>query len=353
MLNRDQAKERFRDNETKCSPVISRLSVKSYRGLCRLPPIRAIWSGACKRWAWDHPVNRAQPSSRSFRADFTKSRSPNLEGTTSGRATQVWCVVLLASQLFAPGLTLGSARCYHFFGAEPVVLADPTAPLNAQEPKGVLTLNQSTAAVRLFKVTGARVVNSTLVIEYVERGEFKDWGGCGIDGTFLAEVLGTATADKCTFTALYALGFHGLGKTADLPPVARSIDEAVDKMSDQSEALMRERTEFFERWRREHPIKESGERELPGVHTEPQSVGKGSGPVGQWVEVSPQEQRRIEEQAKQEIREVWSYGRGKRIEWKPVSRTPAGRDCEVLIVDGEELLYPGPASIETSPPKSR
>jgi hypothetical protein len=196
------------------------------------------------------------------------------------------------------------------------------------------------------------------VIEYVERGEFKDLGGCGIDGTFLAEVSGTASVDKYTFCALDALRRQGLcRKAAELPrQVSRSIDEAVDQMSDLSEARMRERIEFQERWRREHPIDESGERKQPGVLTEPHSaVGKDSDSVviGQWVEVSKEEQRRILEQAKEHIREVWGYGRGKRVEWKRVGRTPGGRYCEVLTVDGEELLYPSPASIETSPPEAR
>jgi hypothetical protein len=66
--------------------------------------------------------------------------------------------------------------------------------------------------------------------------------------------------------------------------------------------------------------------------------------------VLKEEQRQIEQQAKQQISEVWAYARGKRLEWKQVDRTRVGRECEVLTVDGAELLYPGPTSIETSPP---
>lgn len=355
MLCRVRLESGVPGNETKDSPVICRLPIECCGRLCRLFPIRTIWSGAYRGRAWDERVNRGQPPSKSFRAGSTKPGCSYLNGAVSRRATLVGCVVLLASQLLAPGLTLGSARCYHWLGTKPVVLLDPPAPLHSQAPKGALEMNNNPTSVRMFRVTGARVVNSTLVIEYVDRGEFKDLGGCGIDGTFLAEVSGTASVDKYMFCALDALRRQGLyGNAAELPPqVSRSIDEAVDQMSDFSEARMRERIEFQERWLREHPIDESGERKRPGVLTEPQSVSKGSGPVGQWVEVSPEEQRRIEEQPKQHIREVWSYGRGKRIEWKRVGRTPGGRDCEVLTVDGEELLYPGPASIETTPPKPR
>ena len=215
-------------------------------------------------------------------------------------------------------------------------------------------MNHNPISFRLFRVTGARLVNPTLVIEYVEPGEFKDLGGCGIDGSFLAEVSGIASVDKYIFSALDALRRQGLSERAtERPPqVSRSIDEAVDQMADFSEALISERIEYQERWSREHPIYDSDERKLRGVHTEPDSaVGKDSGPVGYWRESTPEEARRGEEQAKQHIRDVWCYGRGKRIEWKRVDRTPAGRDCEVLTVDGEELLYSGPASIETSPPK--
>lgn len=358
MLYRIRLESDVRNNETKDSPVISRLSSKFCWGLCRLSPIRAIWFGANKRRAWDDPVNRGQPPSRSSRADSTKSGRSNLDGAATRRGTLVGCVVLLASQLLAPGLTLGTARFHHWLGAKPVVLLDPRALLDSQEPNGGLKMNHNPESVRLFRVTGARVVNPNIVIEYVERGEFKDVaGGCGVDATFLAEVVGTASADPCTFTALGALRRQGLyGNAAELPPqTSRSIDEAVEQMADYWEARMRERTEFQERWTREHLLDKSGERKQPTVLSEHQSVGDGDAPViiPQHRQVSPDEGRRIDEQIKQQLREVWSYGRGKRIEWKRVDRTPAGRDCEVLTVDGEELLYPGPGSIETSPPKPR
>ena len=75
--------------------------------------------------------------------------------------------------------------------------------------------------------------------------------------------------------------------------------------------------------------------------------------IGEWHELSPEEGRQIEEQAKQNIREVWGYGRGKRLEWKRAGRNPRGREYDVLTVDGQEQLYPGPTSIETSPPKGK
>ncbi|HKV41540.1 MAG TPA: hypothetical protein VJX67_20210 [Blastocatellia bacterium] len=217
-------------------------------------------------------------------------------------------------------------------------------------------MNHNPASVRLFRVTGARVVNSNLVIEDVERAEFEYLGGFGIDDAFLAEVSGTANVDKFAFCALDALRRRGLyGYAAELAQhMPRSIDEAVDQAEDKAEALMRERAVFRERWRREHPIGESEPKEAPGAPTETRSaVGKGSDPVitGEWVEPSPEEQRRIVEQAKQHIRDVWSYGRGKRLEWKRAGRTPRGREYGVLTVDGAEQLYPGPTSIETSPPK--
>jgi hypothetical protein len=253
---------------------------------------------------------------------------------------------------------LGSGRGYRWLRIKPVVLLDPRALLDSQEPNGGLKMNRNPESVRLFRVTGARVINSTIVIEYVERGEFKDVAGsCSTDATVLAEVLGTAGADECTFCAVAALRWQGLdGNAGELPPqTSRSIDEAVEQMADFSEARRRERIEFQERWSREHPIDESGERKQPAVLTEPRSLGKGSGPVmiAQHRQATPEEARRLDEQARQQTRDVWSYGRGKRLEWKRVDRTPAGRDCEVLTVDGEELLYPGPASIETSPPKQR
>lgn len=137
-------------------------------------------------------------------------------------------------------------------------------------------MNHNPISVRLFRITGARLVNPTLVIEYVELGEFKDLGGCGIDATFLAEVSEIASVDKYIFSALDALRRQGLsGSGAELPPkVSRSIDEAVDQMAEFSETLRRERIEFQERWSRERSIDKSGERKQPGVPTEPDSALK-------------------------------------------------------------------------------
>src|SRR5262249_35907191 len=206
-------------------------------------------------------------------------------------------------------------------------------------------MNHNFAPARVFRVTGARVVDATLVIEYVERREFKDAGGStGVDERFLEEGSGTASADRYTFHALDVLRYHRLyGDAAEPQQVARrSIDEAVDQaenQAEQAEARRRELIEFAERWRRGHLIDELGDKKLAAAPTEPRSdVGKGSGPelILQYSEASPEEWRRMEEQMKQHIKEVWGYGRGKRLEWKRVGRTPAGRDCEMLTVDGAE-----------------
>jgi hypothetical protein len=52
------------------------------------------------------------------------------------------------------------------------------------------------------------------------------------------------------------------------------------------------------------------------------------------------------ERTKQMIKEVWEYAGGKRLEWKPIGNTPAGRKCEVLTFDGSEEVVVSPTSIE-------
>src|SRR5262249_3477459 len=176
-------------------------------------------------------------------------------------------------------------------------------------------MSHNFAPVRVFRVTGARVVDATLVIEYVERREFKDAGGStGVDERFLEEGSGTASADRYTFHALDVLKNHRLYGDAAEPQqgARRSIDEAVDRAADQAEARMRVLTEFkefAERWRREHPFDGSGDdaayaeslarafsREwLAAIPTEPRSdVGKGPGPelIAEFGEPLPEERRR-------------------------------------------------------------
>ena len=50
--------------------------------------------------------------------------------------------------------------------------------------------------------------------------------------------------------------------------------------------------------------------------------------------------------------EVWDYAGGNRWKWKSVGLTPAGRECDVLMFSGSEIIIVGRTSIEI-PPKSK
>jgi len=78
-------------------------------------------------------------------------------------------------------------------------------------------------------------------------------------------------------------------------------------------------------------FRESMERFFPekipvSVPSEPEPTGKGSKPVLIAMPGgSPSEEE-----------SVWEYAGGKRMDWKPIGSTPAGRKCEVLTFDGSE-----------------
>src|SRR5215510_1424107 len=193
-------------------------------------------------------------------------------------------------------------------------------------------MNHNTAPVRVFRVAfvsdcpSARLVNVgpihsvILVIENVERGEFKCAGSLQLG----------ASGDNDTFNALNNLRNRGFyGEAAEGPETpAGTIDGAVD----QAEARTREELEYMYRWSREHPIGESQEKEPMAAPSKPTSD------VG---EPSPEEMLQMQEQTERQIREARDYAHGRRLEWKRVGRTPAGREYDVLTVDGVELLCPG------------
>jgi hypothetical protein len=65
----------------------------------------------------------------------------------------------------------------------------------------------------------------------------------------------------------------------------------------------------------------------------------------------PMMQREVHDDSDDEVlqrmvKEVWDFGRGRRLRWKRTGRTPAGRECDVLTVDGSEEILVGPNSIE-------
>ena len=112
-------------------------------------------------------------------------------------------------------------------------------------------------------------------------------------------------------------------------PAADSIDAAV------SQYKMRFR-EFMERF---FPEK------IPNrVPSEPEPTGEGSKPVLiPMLGGSPSEES---EQSKEMKNEDWDYAGGKRMDWKPIGSTPAGRKCEVLTFDGSGEVLVGATSLE-------
>jgi hypothetical protein len=55
-----------------------------------------------------------------------------------------------------------------------------------------------------------------------------------------------------------------------------------------------------------------------------------------------------EVELQQMIKEVWDFAGRKRLKWKPIGRTPAGRKCEVLTFNGSEEVLVGPTSVEVT-----
>ena len=81
------------------------------------------------------------------------------------------------------------------------------------------------------------------------------------------------------------------------------------------------------------------------VPSEPEPTRKGSRPVLLPMPGgSPSEEG--SERSNQMKREVWDYAGGKRLDWKPIGSTPAGRKCEMLTFDGSEEVIVGATSLE-------
>jgi hypothetical protein len=113
-------------------------------------------------------------------------------------------------------------------------------------------------------------------------------------------------------------------------PAADSIDAAVS----QYQMRFRESMERF--FPEKMPI---------SVPSEPELTGNGSTPVLITMPGGSPSQEGSE-QSKQMKNDVWDYAGGKRMDWKSIGSTPAGRKCEVLTFDGSEEVLVGATSLE-------
>ncbi|MEW6212452.1 MAG: hypothetical protein AB1631_29270 [Acidobacteriota bacterium] len=175
-----------------------------------------------------------------------------------------------------------------------------------------------------------------IVTEDVERAQFR-YGSCSFGGAppeedSIPEAIRAEIDRSDAWNALQALREDARFPENDSDEsAADSIDAAVSQGKMRLQGLM----EMV--FQGKIPISDPSEHEPTSKRSEPMAMAVP-------VLSSPSEDESQETQRM--IDEVWDFAGGKRLEWKPVGNTPAGRKVEVLTFDGSEEVLVGPTSVE-------
>jgi hypothetical protein len=232
----------------------------------------------------------------------------------------------------------------------PAVTDEPDL-LSSQESIGEYKMNYESKPIRMkaFRVIDRQggKYNRCIVIEDVELAQFRFGGGSYQSAPTeemqaqmdrWAEAIQAELDRNDAWNVLNSLRNDSrFPEHAQDDPAADSIDAAVS----QAEMSLRERMEWVAQGK--IPISDPSEHEPTGKSSKP-------GIVAVPVLGSPSEEEL--QKTQRMIDEVWDFAGGKRLEWKPVGNTPAGRKVEVLTFDGSEEVLVGPTSIEI-PPRSK
>jgi hypothetical protein len=222
-------------------------------------------------------------------------------------------------------------------GADEPDLSSPEEAVGAHK---IMDHESKPIRMRAFRVISlqGRTYSRCILIEDVERAQFR-LGSCSFESGAAEEMQ--AQIDRF-FEAMQAeldrsdtwKVLHFLRYASRFPEdayrlvlVANSIDAAVSQVERMWQEV------------REQVSQKYGK--IPSsVPSEPEPTGKGSKPMIRAVRGGSSSEEGREQ------KELWDYAGGKRLEWKPVGNTPAGRKCEVLTFDGSEEVLVGPISIE-------
>ena len=184
--------------------------------------------------------------------------------------------------------------------------------------------------VKAFRVIDRLGGNDSgwIVIEDVERAQFRT--GSSISGGAPTKRM-KATMDRSDAWNV----LHFLRDAARFPEV-RTYEQAADSLDaavSQAEIRMQELQDWSLRgkvpsWalKERHPI----DPKSPPIAVRPAAPGEGPS----------------EEEIQRMIQEVWDFAGGKKLRWKRVGRTPAGRQCDVLTFSGSDEVLVTPTGIE-------
>jgi hypothetical protein len=90
-------------------------------------------------------------------------------------------------------------------------------------------------------------------------------------------------------------------------------------------------------------------RQLKAGGSVPEDIrpaGQSSEPPIMIVPSKPPSDEELDRERQRSEKELWDYGGGRQMKWKSKGRTPAGRRCEVLTLDGSEEMLVGEKSVE-------
>lgn len=209
---------------------------------------------------------------------------------------------------------------------------DPSPALASARAHEIMNNESTPLRVRAFRVTGRMGGNYSkwIVLEDLQHTKFRVANYVGYGGaptTRMTQEMDKNDAWNVLNCLRNATRFPE--KDRSQWPAADSIDGAVS----QEEIRMQELWDQALHWTA--PGSFAREHEPFGKKPKPiAKATKGSGPS--------------EDELQQMIKEVWDFAGGKRLKWRRMGRTPAGRKCEVLTLDRRVELLVGLTSIEVS-----
>jgi hypothetical protein len=200
-------------------------------------------------------------------------------------------------------------------------------------------MKQQFIPVRVLRVFNLRLHSKSLVVEYVGLG-FRPQRYSGYLTALQLSESRKPSNQMDSFDALDLLRNHAhelqlpgfLEEISDSLKFPNTIDEAVWEGEEFMQASI---PEEFRRHLEEMPPPSTLDQDAPYAVAVRGQVPAEADKMKEWLD--------------DWTKQVWEYARGRRLVWKPLGETPAGRECDVLTVDDAEELYPGLSALEISP----
>lgn len=222
-----------------------------------------------------------------------------------------------------------------WIGSSFLAIANEPDPSPTQASAGaheIMNHESTPLRLRAFRVTGRKggTYSKWIVLEDLQRTQFRVANYVAFGGAPTRGLKQEMDKDDAWNV------LNCLRNATRIPEKDRSHWPTADSIDD---AISQEEIRMQELWdQAPHstaPSSFAREHEPSGKKSKPLAMAiKGSGPS--------------EEELQQLIKEVWDFAGGKRLKWRRMGRTPAGRKCEVLTFDGQVELLVGLTSVGVS-----